>query len=79
LQGYFTWWVVLSFIWSIVAFVLATLLPIVEAWREVALVLSHCFPFLRRYVKEPPSPHGTEKEVPLGALQPPEHFPTTAQ
>ena len=63
----------MSFIWSIVAFVLATLLPIAEAWRVFALVLSRCFPVLRKYAVEPPSisPQGSEKEVPLGIVPPP--------
>lgn len=44
MQGYFTWWVVLSLIWAVVASVLATFLPILEAWRVVFQVFANIFP-----------------------------------
>lgn len=41
LQGYFAFWVVLAAIWTIVATVVATLLPLVEARRILLRIISN--------------------------------------
>ena len=49
-QAYFTWWVILSLIWSIIAAVVAALLPLIEAWKIVAVIFASimpCFPGLK--------------------------------
>ena len=43
-QAYFTWWVVLALVWSLVATVLSTLMPILESWRLVTMIASSLLP-----------------------------------
>lgn len=54
LQGYFYFWVILSFVWGLVAAAVATTLPIIESRfiiYAVAATFFPCFPFLKRWAK----------------------------
>ena len=52
LQGYFYFWVILSFVWGLVAAAVATTLPIIESRFIIYAVAAStfpCFPFLKRW------------------------------
>jgi len=52
LQGYFYFWVILSFVWGLIAAAVATTLPIIESRfiiYSVAATFLPCFPFLKRW------------------------------
>ena len=46
MQAYFTWFVALALVWSIVATAIATTLPIIEAWRIMVIIFASLFPFI---------------------------------
>ena len=63
LQGYFYFWVILSFVWGLVAAAIATTLPIIESRfiiYSVAASALPCFPFLKRWAHR--EEHGLSTE-----------------
>jgi len=52
-QGYFTFWVILSLVWTLVALVAAAVLPILEAGPIIALMLKWTLSGCRSKKAEP--------------------------
>lgn len=66
MQAYFTWFVALALVWSLIATAVATTLPIIEAWRIMVVIFASllpCIPGLKTLAQKARQ-KGLQREAP---------------